>query len=82
MWTPSRSVRSSTCFHEERNVQKPELIAAYFTLASDICAYGPEDISPLDFKERVEAADRAGYKGIGVMTDGIYAVADRIGCER
>ncbi len=42
-----------------------ELIAAYFTLAGDAYPFGPTQISPFPFRDRVEAAARAGWKGMG-----------------
>lgn len=60
-------------------MSNPELLAAYFTLAGDIYPYGPEHVSPFGFKARVEAAAKAGYKGLGFFTDDVYAIADHIG---
>ncbi len=60
-------------------MSEPELLAAYFTLAGDVYPYGPDHISPFSFKDRVEAAAKAGYAGIGFFTDDVYAVADKIG---
>jgi len=56
-----------------------ELIAAYFTLAGDVYPFGPTQISPFPFRERVEAAARAGWKGIGLIPDDVDATAERIG---
>ena len=56
-----------------------ELIAAYFTLAGDVYPFGPTQISPLPFRERVEAAARAGWKGIGLIPDDVDATAGAIG---
>ena len=39
-----------------------ELIAAYFTLAGDVYPFGPTQISPFPFRERVEA----GIVGVNV----------------
>jgi sugar phosphate isomerase/epimerase len=43
----------------------PDLIASYWTLAGDVTPFGALQISPHSFRQRVEAAARAGYKGIG-----------------
>ncbi len=56
-----------------------ELIAAYFTLAGDVYPFGPTQISPFPFRVRVEAAARAGWKGIGMIPDDVEATAAKIG---
>jgi sugar phosphate isomerase/epimerase len=56
-----------------------ELIAAYFTLAGDVYPFGPTQISPFPFRERVEAAARAGWKGIGLIPDDVDATVEKIG---
>jgi len=45
----------------------PDLLASYFTLAGDVYPFGPTEISPFPFRARVEAAARAGWKGIGLI---------------
>lgn len=44
---------------------KPELIASYFTLAGDIKPLEGIVVSPRSFRERAEAAGRAGFNGFG-----------------
>jgi sugar phosphate isomerase/epimerase len=44
-----------------------ELIAAYWTIAGDVFARGPTEVSPFAFRARVEAASRAGYRGMGLL---------------
>ncbi len=56
-----------------------ELIAAYFTLAGDVYPFAPTQISPHPFRDRVEAAARAGWKGIGMIPDDVDATAAKIG---
>jgi sugar phosphate isomerase/epimerase len=56
-----------------------ELIAAYFTVAGDVYPFGPSQISPFPFRDRVEAAARAGWKGIGMIPDDVDATAAKIG---
>ena len=46
-------------------MSKPELIASYWTLAGDVTPFTGSAVSPHPFRERVEAAARAGYLGIG-----------------
>jgi sugar phosphate isomerase/epimerase len=56
-----------------------ELIAAYFTLAGDVYPFGPTQISPFPFRDRIEAAARAGWKGVGLIPDDVEATAAKIG---
>ena len=60
-------------------VETVELIAAYFTLAGDVYPFGPTQISRFPFRERVEAAARAGWKGMGFIPDDVDATAAKIG---
>ena len=56
-----------------------ELLAAYFTIAGDIYPLGPTEISPFPFRDRVEAAARAGYRGIGLHHADTMHTAGKIG---
>ena len=56
-----------------------ELLAAYFTLAGDVYAFGPTEISPFPFRDRVEAAARAGYRGMGFIHADLLATSEKIG---
>jgi sugar phosphate isomerase/epimerase len=56
-----------------------ELIAGYWTIAGDVYPTGPTEISPFPFRERVEAAARAGYKGMGLLSEDVQATAEKIG---
>jgi len=56
-----------------------ELIAAYFTLAGDVYPFGPTQVSPFPFRDRVEAAARAGWRGIGMIPDDADSTAANIG---
>jgi sugar phosphate isomerase/epimerase len=44
----------------------PELIASYWTLAGGALPHTDKEYSTFEFKERVEAAARAGFRGIGL----------------
>jgi sugar phosphate isomerase/epimerase len=44
----------------------PELIASYWTIAGGAQPHSDHEWSPFDFKDRVESAARAGFKGIGI----------------
>ncbi|NTD91848.1 sugar phosphate isomerase/epimerase, partial [Agrobacterium tumefaciens] len=59
--------------------QVPDLLASYFTLAGDIYPFGPTEISPIPFRDRVEAAAKAGWKGVGLIHADVKATADKIG---
>jgi sugar phosphate isomerase/epimerase len=59
--------------------QSVELLAAYFTLSGDVYPFGPTEISPFAFRDRVEAAAEAGYKGIGLIHVDLMSTVDRIG---
>jgi sugar phosphate isomerase/epimerase len=56
-----------------------ELIAAYFTVAGDVYPFGPSQISPFPFRDRVEVVARAGWKGIGMIPDDVDATAAKVG---
>jgi sugar phosphate isomerase/epimerase len=43
-----------------------ELLGSYWTLAGGAEPHTDKDYSPWDFKDRVEAAARAGFKGVGI----------------
>ncbi|KPW49452.1 MULTISPECIES: sugar phosphate isomerase/epimerase family protein [Pseudomonas syringae group] len=59
--------------------QNVELLAAYFTLSGDVYPFGPTEISPFAFRDRVEAAAEAGYKGVGLIHVDLMSTVDRIG---
>ena len=56
-----------------------ELLASYFTLSGDVYPFGPTELSPFPFRDRVEAAARAGYKGVGLIHPDVVATAGEIG---
>jgi sugar phosphate isomerase/epimerase len=43
-----------------------ELLASYWTIAGKALPHTDKDYSPFDFKDRVESAAKAGFKGIGI----------------
>jgi len=57
----------------------PDLVASYYTLAGLRPFDGPFGPSPRDLRSRIEAAARAGYKGIGVDHADLKASVDRYG---
>lgn len=46
--------------------QNVELLASYWTLAGGALPHTDKEYSTFDFRDRVEAASRAGFKGIGI----------------
>jgi len=56
-----------------------ELVASGWTIAGDCYASGPSEVSPFDFRARVEMARKVGYSGIGFIHADVMAVADRLG---
>ncbi|WP_156680911.1 sugar phosphate isomerase/epimerase family protein [Sphingomonas profundi] len=58
---------------------RPRLLASYFTIAGDVAAMAPNAISPHTLRERAEAAAEAGYVGIGLLGDDLFALLERHG---
>ncbi|WP_095060458.1 sugar phosphate isomerase/epimerase [Pseudomonas sp. Irchel s3f7] len=59
--------------------QNIELLAAYWTIAGDIYPMGPTEVSPYSFEDRMKAAGNAGFKGIGLVHNGMMDTVDKIG---
>ncbi len=55
------------------------LLASYFTLAGDTVPLRDRGPSPRDFRDRVEAAARAGFTGFGLFFTDLPAVIERHG---
>jgi sugar phosphate isomerase/epimerase len=55
-----------------------ELLVSYFTISGDIYP-GETEVSPFSFRERVEAAARAGFRGFGVHYLDVMHTAAKIG---
>ncbi len=56
-----------------------ELTSPYWSMVGDCYPGGPSEVSPIDFRERVETASKVGYRGIGFGHADILSVADRLG---
>lgn len=56
-----------------------ELLAGYWTIAGNIPSFMGDDSSPFDFRDRVVAAARAGYRGIGIKHADLMKVKARYG---
>ena len=60
-------------------VDDVELLISYFALSGDVYPLGPVEVSPFPFKDRVEAAARAGFKGFGLHYEDTMATQKKIG---
>lgn len=56
-----------------------ELVAAYWTIAGDVYPFAENEISPFPFAARVEAAARAGYRGMGLIHADLMHQQDLLG---
>jgi sugar phosphate isomerase/epimerase len=61
------------------NPEAIELSASYWSVSGDVYAGGPDEVSPFDFRERVEVAGRTGFCGLGFVHADLMAVSERIG---
>lgn len=59
--------------------KKPELLAAYWTLAGDVYPGAPTEVSPYSLQERAQAASKAGYTGMGLVHADLVASAKIMG---
>lgn len=57
--------------------QKIELLASYWTLAGGAMPHTDKEYSTFDFKDRAEAAARAGFKGMGIWNADLYHTLER-----
>lgn len=61
------------------STKKPELLAAYWTLAGDVYPGAPTEVSPYALQARAEAAAKAGYTGMGLVHADLAANAASMG---
>ena len=54
-----------------------ELIASYWTIAGGALPHTDKEYSPFDFRDRVEAAAQAGFKGIGLWHADLDHILER-----
>jgi len=54
-----------------------EVVASYWTIAGDVHPHSPAEYSPFDFKDRVEAASKAGFKGVGIKEADLQYTLER-----
>ena len=55
-----------------------ELIASFWSLAGNV-EPGSVEVSPFDFRAKVEAAAKAGFSGLGLVHDDVMAISQRLG---
>jgi len=58
-------------------MSKVDLIASYWTIAGDVHPHSEQEFSPFDFRDRVEAAARAGFTGIGLKEADVAHTLER-----
>jgi sugar phosphate isomerase/epimerase len=58
----------------------PDLLAAYWTLAGDVDPMRPS-VSAYSMQARIEAASKAGWRGIGVIHEDLVATVNNVGIE-
>lgn len=61
------------------STSKPELLAAYWTLAGDVYPGAPTEVSPYSLQARAEAAAKAGYTGMGLVHADLVANTTSMG---
>jgi sugar phosphate isomerase/epimerase len=54
-----------------------ELLASYWTIAGDVHPHSEKEYSPFNFEDRVVAASRAGFKGIGLKEVDLEHILER-----
>ncbi len=54
-----------------------ELLASYWTIAGDVYPHSESEYSPHDFEDRVVAASRAGFRGIGIKEADLEHILER-----
>jgi sugar phosphate isomerase/epimerase len=57
--------------------QNVELLASYWTIAGGAMPHTDHEYSPFDFKDRVEAAAKAGFKGLGIWHADLEHILER-----
>jgi len=61
------------------NTSKPELLAAYWTLAGDVYPGAPTEVSPYTLQDRAQAAAQAGWRGMGLVHEDLMFNAAKLG---
>jgi sugar phosphate isomerase/epimerase len=58
-------------------MKKVDLIASYWTIAGDVHPHSEHEYSPFDIEDRVAAASRAGFTGIGLKEADLAHILER-----
>ncbi len=58
-------------------MKKVDLLASYWTIAGDVHPHSENEYSPFDFKDRVVAASKAGFKGMGIKEADLEHILER-----
>ncbi|HSW37893.1 MAG TPA: sugar phosphate isomerase/epimerase [Acidobacteriota bacterium] len=58
-------------------MKKVDLIASYWTIAGDVHPHSEHEYSPFDFEDRVVAAAKAGFAGIGLKEADLEHILER-----
>ena len=58
-------------------MKKPDLIGSYWTLAGNVHPHSEHEYSPFDFEDRVAAAAKAGFAGIGIKEADLAHILQR-----
>lgn len=58
---------------------KPQLLAAYWTLAGDVYPGAPTEVSPHSLQDRAQAAAKAGWRGMGLVHEDLMFNAAKLG---
>ncbi len=62
-------------------ISAPRLVASYCTLAGDVLPFAASMASPFGLRERIDAAARAGWAGIGLDSDDLAVSIERHGFD-
>ena len=62
---------------EEMDMNDVELLGSYWTLAGAVHPHSETEYSPFDFRDRVAAAAKAGFKGIGIKETDLEYILQR-----
>ena len=58
---------------------RPQLLAAYWTLAGDVYPGAPTEVSPYPLQDRAQAAAKAGWHGMGLVHADLMSNAAKLG---
>jgi sugar phosphate isomerase/epimerase len=58
-------------------MKKVDLVASYWTIAGNVHPHSEQEFSPFDFEDRVKAASKAGFTGIGLKEIDVEHILER-----